>query len=70
MEGEVVESLEIAGVYVLEELVKERSFFEVLEVIESGRITLAFPLVVDPGKQMGETVIIRHAILVIKLYRL
>jgi hypothetical protein len=70
MEGEVIESLEIAPMYVLEQLVKERSFFEVLEVIERGRITLAFPLIVDPGKQMGKAVIIRHPILVIKLYRL
>ena len=70
VEGEVIESLEIAAVYVLKQTIKKGCFFQLLEVMKRRCITLRVPFIVGPSKQVGKAVIIWHAILVIKLYRL
>jgi hypothetical protein len=70
VEGEVIESLEIAAVYVLKQTIKKGCFFQLLEVMKRRCITLRVQFIVGPSKQVGKAVIIGHAILVIKLYRL
>lgn len=48
----MVEGLEIAGVDPLEEVVEERCFFELLEVVDDGGGALPLALVVYPGQQL------------------